>query len=188
MNYKILLLLELINVCLGNIYSKCDFNYNMDTCIDNTLCQWCTNNITNISICKTNTECLYNSTECISNNQLLEVCNVLDIFISISLIFMLFGSIIYISYFSKKIIDKYFDIPSDNGEAIRTRNKEKAIILTIINVLLFIPTIVLWIIGSMIFLYYTIFLMLLIVLLTFTTTKKFIKKKIKKVHIHVLIN
>ena len=180
MNCKILLLLGLINICCGNIYSKCDFYYNMDTCIDNTLCQWCTNNITNISICKTNSECLYNSTECISNNQLREVCNVLDIFISISLIFMLFGSIIYISYFSSQIINKYFDIPYDNGEAIRTRKKEKAIILFIINVLLFSPPIVLWIIGSMIFLYYTIFLMLLIVLLTCTTTRQYIKKKNKK--------
>ena len=180
MNYKILLLLLFTNVCSGHIYSRCDTYNDLDTCIDNPLCQWCTNNITNVSICKTNTECLYNSSECISNNQLLEVCSVIDIFISLSLIFMLFGSIIYISYFSKQIIDNYFDIPSDNGEAIRTRNKEKAIILTIINVLLFSPPIVLWVIGSMIFLYYTIFLMLLIVLLTCTTTKKYIKKKNKK--------
>jgi len=180
MTCKILLLLGLINVCSGYIYSKCDFYNDLDTCIDNTLCQWCSNNITNVSICKTNSDCLYNSTNCVSNNKLNNICNVLDIFISISLIFMLFGSIIYISYFSSQIINKYFDIPNDNGDAITTRKKEKAIILSIINVLLFIPPIVLWIIGSMIFLYYTIFLMLLIVLLTCTTTSNYIKKKKEK--------
>ena len=184
MNYKILLLLLFTNVCSGHIYSRC-YTYNeLDTCIDNPFCQWCnvTNkiNMTKIGICKTNTDCLYNRTECISNNQLVKVCSVIDIFISLSLIFMLFGSIIYISYFSKQIIDKYFDIPSDNGDAIRIRSKEKALILFIINVLLFSPPIVLWEIGSMIFLYYTIFLMLLIVLLTCTTTRKYIKKKNKK--------
>ena len=138
MTYKILLLLGLINVCSGYIYSKCDFYNDLDTCIDNTLCQWCSNNITNVSICKTNSDCLYNNTDCVSNNKLNNVCNVLDIFISISLIFMLFGSIIYISYFSSQIINKYFDIPNDNGDAITTRKKEKAIILSIINVLLFL--------------------------------------------------
>ena len=183
MTYKILLLLLFTNICSGYIYTKCDFYDNVDTCIDNTICQWCSNNITNVSTCKTNSICLYNNTDCVSNNKLNDVCNVLDIFISLSLIFMLFGSIIYISYFSSKIINKYFDIPNDNGDAIRTRKKEKAIILTIINVLLFIPPIVLWVIGSMIFLYYTIFLMLLIVLLTCTTTSNYIKKKIKQVGI-----
>lgn len=182
MNYKILLLLLLsTNMCSGYIYSKCDFYNDLDTCIDNTLCQWCNItdkiNITNTGICKPNTICLYNNTNCVSNNKLNNVCNVLDIFISLSLIFMLFGSIIYISYFSSNIINKYFYIPDDDLEGIRTRKKEKAIILTIINVLLFIPPIVLWILGSMIFLYYTIFLMLLIVLLTCTSTGNYIKKK-----------
>lgn len=181
MNYKILLLLLFSNICSGHIYSRCDMYNELDTCIDNPFCQWCTINMTKIGICKTNTECLYNSTECISNNKLKQACNVVDIFISLSLIFMLFGSIFYVSYVSKLILDKYFDIPSDNGEAIRDRIKEKALILTIINVLLFIPPIILWIIGSMVFLYYTIFLMGLVVLLTCsTTTRKYIRKHNQK--------
>ena len=64
------------------------------------------------------------------------------------------------------------------GERERVGDTARAIF--IINVLLFSPPIVLWEIGSMIFLYYTIFLMLLIVLLTCTTTRKYIKKKNKK--------
>ena len=191
MNTKILLLLLFTNVCLGNFYSKCDSYNELDICIDNPFCQWCnitneqnmTNeqNITNIGICKTNSECLYNSTECISNNKLRNVCNVVDIFISMSLVFMLFGSIFYVSYVSKLILNKYFDIPSTDGDGMRDRIKEKALILTIINVLLFIPPIILWILGSMLFLYYTIFLMGLVVLLTCsTTTKKYIIKNNKK--------
>jgi hypothetical protein len=184
MNYKIFLLL-LTNLCLGDAYSSCDSYNELNTCIDNPFCQWCNvtkeQNMTNIGICKQNSECLYNSSECISNNKLNGVCNVVDIFISMSLVFMLFGSIFYVSYVSKLILDKYFDMPYDNGEAIRDRIKEKALILTIINVLLFIPPIILWIVGSMVFLYYTIFLMGLVVLLTCsTTTRKYIRKHNQK--------
>jgi hypothetical protein len=88
----------------------------------------------------------------------------------------------YISYIAKQIIDKYFDIPAiGNGEAMRERTKEKAIILTIINVLLFTPPLVFWIIGSVAFIYYSIIIMGLVVILSCSAiTTKYIKKNKEK--------
>jgi len=88
----------------------------------------------------------------------------------------------YISYCAKNILDKYFDIPSiGNGEAIIERTKEKAIILTIINVLLFSPPIIFWIIGSVAFIYYSLIIMCLIMILSCSTVStKYIKKNKEK--------
>ena len=64
---------------------------------------------------------------------------------------------------------------------MRERTKEKAIILTIINVLLFTPPIVFWIIGSVAFIYYSIIIMGLVVILSCSTiTTKYIKKNKEK--------
>ena len=73
------------------------------------------------------------------------------------------------------------DIPSDNGEAIRERIKEKAVILTIINVLLFTPPIIFWIIGSIAFIYYSLIIMGLVMILSCSNiTTKYIKKNKEK--------
>jgi len=196
MTNKFIALLYFANLCSGKMYSSCDEYQTLNSCIDNSFCQWCnvnttisnaiTNAITNTKynnaihnnsgVCKTNTECVYNSTECISNNQIAEVCNVLDFFVTLSLIFMLFGSIFYVSYFTKSVLDKYFDIPSDNGEAIHDRKEAKAFLLILINMLLFVPPIILWLINKVIFVYYTIIVMGIVILLSFTTiTKKYNK-------------
>ena len=200
MNTKLIIfnvLFLLTNLCQGHIYTRCDNYIQLDQCIDNPFCQWCNiSNKTNItyitysSICKPNTECVYNNSECISNNKLNELCNLLDIFISLSLIFMLFGAMFYVSYFTKNLVDKYFDIPIDNGEAIIKRGKEKVMILLIVNILLFIPPIIFWIIGSMAFIYYSIFLMGLVLILTCstTTTKYYNKNKHKQKSAYTQIN
>lgn len=126
-----------------------------------------------------NTQCFYNNTECVSSSQLNYMCSLFDFFIIVGLLFILFSSMVYISYIAKQIIDKYFDIPAiGNGEAMRERTKEKAIILTIINVLLFTPPIVFWIIGNIAFIYYSLIIMGLVVLLSCSTvTTKYVKKK-----------
>ena len=189
--HKLFTILFFTNLCSADMYSSCDEYNDLNSCINNSFCQWCNLNTTisktntNIKtnttpntygVCKPNTECLYNSTECISNNQIAELCNVLDFFVSLSLLFMLFGSICYISYFTKSILDKYFDIPSDNGEGIRDRKESKAFLLIIINMLLFVPPIVLWLINKYVFIYYSLSIMGLIILLSFTTiTKKYTK-------------
>ena len=196
MTNKLLALLYFANLCSGKMYSSCDEYQDLNSCIDNPFCQWCnmnttisntntkTNTKTNIKtsnyntsgVCKPNTECVYNSTECISNNQIAELCNVLEFFVSLSLLFMLFGSICYISYFTKSILDKHFDIPSDNRDGIRDRKEAKAFLLIIINMLLFVPPIVLWLINKYVFIYYSLSIMGLIILLSLTTiTKKYTK-------------
>ena len=136
-----------------------------------------------------NTQCFYNNTECVSSSQLNYMCSLFDFFIIVGLLFILFSSMVYISYIAKQIIDKYFDIPAiGNGEAMRERTKEKAIILTIINVLLFTPPIVFWIIGNIAFIYYSLIIMGLVVLLSCSTvTTKYVKKRRLKAHIHRLI-
>ena len=182
---KLFTILYFANLCSAEIYTMCDQYNNLNSCIDNSFCQWCTLNYSNTTlnttpntygICKPNTECLYNSTECISNNQTAEICNILDFFVSICLLFILFSSICYISYFTKKILDKHFDISNDNGDGIQDRKEAKAFLLIIINMLLFVPPIVLWIINKYVFIYYSLSIMGLIILLSFTTiTKKYTK-------------
>jgi len=94
----------------------------------------------------------------------------------------------YISYIAKQIIDKYFDIPSiGNGDGMRERTKEKAIILTIINVLLFSPPLVFWIIGNIAFIYYSLIIMSLVIILSCSTvTTKYVKKnKVKSAYTQI---
>jgi hypothetical protein len=185
----------------GNAHVCQQFN-SLSSCIDNPLCQWCntttdinnkllgnnsvangTNSVTNVNSsgsCNMNTQCFYNNTECVS--QLNYMCSLLNFFLMIGLLFILFSSMFYISYIAKNILDKYFDIPSiGNGEAIRERTKEKAIILTIINVLLFSPPIIFWIIGNIAFIYYSLIIMCLVMILSCSTvTTKYVKKNKEK--------
>jgi hypothetical protein len=94
----------------------------------------------------------------------------------------------YISYIAKQIIDKYFDIPSiGNGDGLRERTKEKAIILTIINVLLFTPPLVFWIVGSIAFIYYSLIIMSLVIILSCSklTTKYVKKNKVKSAYTQI---
>jgi hypothetical protein len=177
-----------INLCSANVCQQ--FN-SLSSCIDNPICQWCNsttsrNNETlkgnSSGTCNMNTQCFYNNTECVSSSQLDYLCSLFNFFLMMGLLFILFSSMFYISYIAKQIIDKYFDIPAiGNGEAMRERTKEKAIILTIINVLLFTPPIVFWIIGSVAFIYYSIIIMGLVVILSCSTiTTKYIKKNKEK--------
>ena len=173
-------------VCLTNahLYNGCD-NYNeLETCIENSLCQWCNNSVynkTTIGMCRTNTQCFYNSTECITNNNLNFICSLMNIFYNIGLLFILLFSILYVSFFMKKVLDNYFDIPN-NIDGIRDRTKIKVILLTIVNILLFSPLIIFWILGSLIFIYYYLFIMGAIILLScsLTTTTLFNYKNKKK--------
>ena len=198
-------------VTKGNAHTCQQFN-SLSSCIDNPLCQWCnttinTNLLGNISVtngnysvthslanvnnsgaCNMNTQCFYNNTECVSSSQLNYMCSLFDLFIIVGLLFILFSSMVYISYIAKQIIDKYFDIPSiGNGEGMRERTKEKAIILTIINVLLFTPPLVFWIIGNIAFIYYSLIIMGLVVLLSCSTvTTKYVKKnKVKSAYTQI---
>jgi uncharacterized membrane protein YhaH (DUF805 family) len=167
MNNKLIIfnvLFLLTNLCQGHIYTRCDNYIQLDQCIDNPFCQWC-NTINNTSICRANTECFYNSTECVSSNSLNNMCFTLNFFINLALLFILLASINYISLFTKKILDSYFDIPGNNGDGFQLRLKQKGFILTLINLLLFVPPIVFWIIGNIAFLYYFMFIMILILIM-----------------------
>lgn len=186
-----------INVTTKVNAHVCQQFNSLSSCIDNPICQWCnsTTSRTNETLkgnssgtCNMNTQCFYNNTECVSSIQLDYMCSLFNFFIMMGLLFILFSSMFYISYIAKQIIDKYFDIPAiGNGEAMRERTKEKAIILTIINVLLFTPPIVFWIIGSVAFIYYSIIIMGLVVILSCSTiTTKYVKKnKIKSAYTQI---
>ena len=192
-------------VTKGNAHVCQQFN-SLSSCIDNPLCQWCntttninTNILGNISVthslanvnnsgtCNMNTQCFYNNTECVSSSQLNYMCTLLNFFLMMGLLFILFSSMFYISYIAKQIIDKYFDIPSVNGDGMRERTKEKAIILTIINVLLFTPPLVFWIIGNIAFIYYSLIIMSLVIILSCSAvTTKYVKKnKVKSAYTQI---
>ena len=187
--YLSLLFFNLANLVNANVCEQFD---SLNSCIDNPICQWCNStsgggNSSDYSgnirgTCNMNTQCLYNNTECVNSRQLNYMCSLLNFFLLTCLFFILFASMFYISYGVKNILDKYFDIPSiGNGEAIIERTKEKAIILTIINVLLFSPPIIFWIIGNIAFIYYSIIIMCLVMIVSCSNvTNKYIKKKKEK--------
>lgn len=194
--YLILLFINLANLAIVDSAHVCEQFDSLSSCIDNPICQWCntTSNINtklfgnNSGTCNMNTQCFYNNTECISSKQLDYLCSLFNIFIMLGLLFILFSSMFYISYIAKSILDKYFDIPSiGNGEAIKERTTEKAIILTIINVLLFTPPIIFWIIGSIAFIYYSLIIMGLVMILSCSNiTTKYIKKnKVKSAYTQI---
>ena len=188
--YLILLFINLANLAIVASAHVCEQFDSLSSCIDNPICQWC-NTTTNINTkllgnssgtCNMNTQCFYNNTECVSSSQLNYMCSLLNFFLIMGLFFILFSSMFYISYIAKQIIDKYFDIPAiGNGEAMRERTKEKAIILTIINVLLFTPPLVFWIIGNIAFIYYSLIIMSLVIILSCSSvTTKYVKKNKEK--------
>ena len=186
-NFTVFLLLILNNADLTNshLYNVCE-NYNqLDLCIENPLCQWCNisnNNSTNstIGICRTNTQCFYNNTACITNNNVTLICSLMNLFFMLGLLFILLFSILYVSFFTKNLLDNYFDIPN-SIDGIRDRTKIKSTLLAIVNILLFSPLIIFWILDSIIFIYYYIFIMAAIILLSFSiTTKKLYNYKKKK--------
>lgn len=147
----------------AHMYNTCSKLKTLNKCIDNPFCQWC--NTTNTSICRANTQCFYNSTECVSSNSFNNMCFVLNFFMNLALLFILLASINYISLFTKNILDSYLDIPNTNGEGLQMRTHQKGLILTIINLLLFVPPIVFWFIGNIAFLYYFMFIMVLILIM-----------------------
>lgn len=185
MNIFPLFLFFINNIYLTNahIYNVCD-NYNeLDTCINNPLCQWCNNstsNKTTIGQCRINTQCFYNNTACITNNNVTLICSLMNLFFMLGLLFILLFSILYVSFFTKNLLDNYFDIPN-SIDGIRDRTKIKSTLLAIVNILLFSPLIIFWILDSIIFIYYYIFIMAAIILLSFSiTTKKLYNYKKKK--------
>ena len=187
-----LLFINNIYLTKAHLYNVCD-NYNeLEMCIDNPLCQWCNNSVynttsnkTTIGQCRINTQCFYNNTACITNNNLTLVCSLMNIFYKLGLLFILLFSIFYISFFTKKLLDNYFDIPN-NIDGIRDRTKIKVILLTIVNILLFSPLIIFWILGSLIFIYYYLFIMCFIIVLSCSiTTKKIYSYKNKNTYIQL---
>jgi len=205
--YLILLFINLANLAIVSSAHVCQQFNSLSSCINNPLCQWCNtttdintklfgnnsviNSITNVNnsgTCNMNTQCFYNNTECISSSQVNYMCSVLNFFIIMTMLFVLFSSMFYISYIAKQIIDKYFDIPAiGNGDGMRERTKEKAIILTIINVLLFTPLLVFWIIGNVAFIYYSLIIMSLVIILSCSAvTTKYVKKnKVKSAYTQI---
>lgn len=175
----------LFTLCNAELYEFCDNYKSLDTCINNPLCQWC--NTTINGTCSSNTQCFYNNTQCITNYDFNVMCSLLNIFFISSLLFILFGSIAYISYFTKTLLDKYFYTPNNDG--LKDRRKIKLLILTIVNILLFSPLIIFWIIGSIGFIYYYIFIMFMIILLSCTvTTKKIYKSNKSNKSAYIQIN
>jgi len=155
MNLSIFIFLSFISVNNAHIYSTCEEYNNLNSCIMNPLCQWCNSSNTTLNtsgICHPNTNCFYNNSNCISNNDFNYVCDVFYVFFIMSMLFVLICCNLYISYNTKKILDKYFD--DKQNDAINERYKEKALIITIINILLFVPPLIFWIIGSIAFIYY----------------------------------
>jgi len=170
MYFPILLFVSFISNSYGKMYSSCNHHRDTHNCIKNPLCRWCniSNSTTNITgVCNPNTQCFYNNSNCISNNEFNYVCNVFNVFLVMSLLFIVVACNLYISYNTKKILDKYFDNYKDiNDDGIHNNHtykyREKTLILTIINVLLFVPPLLFWIIDSVAFLYYFICVMSLV--------------------------
>ena len=111
------------------------------------------------------------------------MCSLLNIFFISGLLFILLGSIAYISYFTKTLLDKYFYMPNEDG--LKDRRKIKLLILTIVNILLFSPLVIFWSIDSIGFIYYYIFIMFMIILLSCCITTKKIYKSNKSAYTQI---
>ena len=189
---KLIPIFLFITITRAHIYNGCDIN-TQNRCLDKPYCQWCNNTkLDNISYsCRLNTKCFYDNKDCVTNIKFDRMCLFLTIFTNMVLLFILLCSICYISNLTRKIIDRYFDIPENNGEALSERYKEKALILTIVNMLLFVPSIVFWVMGNITFMYYFMFIMVLIIILGCSeTTNKYYRynKKINKKSVYEQIN
>lgn len=188
---SIFLFISLIGGIHSHIYDNCESLNKQSKCLETPFCQWCNNTKmgNNSYKCIPNTKCFYDNNDCVTNTKYDRLCVMLNIFTNLSLLFILFASMIYISSFTRTILDNYFNISEYNGEALSERYKQKALILMIVNMLLFCPPIIFWIIGSIAFMYYFMFIMVLIIILSCSeTTNKYYKKNKNKKNSYEQIN
>ena len=178
----ILLCVSFISNSYGQMYSSCNHHSDSYNCIKNPLCRWCniSNSTSNITgICNPNTQCFYNNSNCISNNDFNYICNVINVFMIMSLLFIVIACNLYISYNTKQILDKYFDNYKDINEdgiiiSHTYKFREKSLIIIIINVLLFVPPLIFWIIDSVAFFYYFMCIMSLVSIMYCNFLKKIV--------------
>ena len=159
--------LSLIVSANARIYPRCYHFKTLDNCIYNDFCQWCntTNNYLNNTNsteyrCIPNSNCFQNS-NCIRKHKYNNMCVVLNIFFNFVLIFILIYSVLYISTISSLIIKKYTNDNKDDG--IITRSADKNFLIILINLLLFGPLLIFWLLGKLMFVYYFIFIMILVI-------------------------
>ena len=167
-------LMSVLGLTNGRIYPRCYHYKTLDKCIYNDFCQWCNssvhkhnssvNNMTQYK-CMPYSKCLDNN-NCITNNKHNNVCMTLNIFVNFVLIFILMYSIIYISTVSSMIIKKH--INNNRVDAITTRNSDVRYLTVLINLLLFGPLIIFWVLGKFLFVYYFLFIMLMVIFVSCT--------------------
>ena len=162
----------------ARIYPRCYHFKTLDSCIYNDFCQWC--NTSDVSINRTNIteyKCIPNSncfenSNCIRKHRYNNMCITLNIFLNFVLIFILIYSVLYISTISSLIINKYTNDNKNDG--IITRSADKRFLIILINLLLFGPLLIFWLLGKLMFVYYFIFIMILVI---FVSTASQLKKK-----------
>ena len=166
-----------------HVFSGCHLHTEKYKCLNNDFCQWCNNtdkssNITNI--CRPNTKCLINNNGCEVNTKHKAVCMTIALFVNLALLFILLVSLVYISNFIRRTLDNYFHETTVGSEGIGTYVKQKALILTVVDSLLFIPPVIFWFLGNIAFLYWFMFIMCLVLILSCseTTYKTYNKKEI----------
>ena len=179
-----LIVFLLAQMTSGHVFSSCHIHTDKYKCLNNDFCQWCNNtdktsNITNI--CRPNTKCLYNNNGCEVNTKHKNVCMTITIFVNLALLFILIVSLVYISNFIRRILNSYFYESTIIHEGVSTHVKQKALVLTIVDSLLFIPPVIFWFIGSVAFLYWFMFIMTLVLILSCSesTYKTYNKKEVK---------
>lgn len=166
-----------------HVFSGCHLHTEKYKCLNNDFCQWCNNtdkssNITNI--CRPNTKCLINNNGCEVNTKHKAVCMTIALFVNLALLFILLVSLVYISNFIRRTLDNYFHETTVGSEGIGNYVKQKALILTVVDSLLFIPPVIFWFLGNIAFLYWFMFIMCLVLILSCseTTYKTYNKKEI----------
>ena len=171
-------LFSIINTVYGRIYPRCYHYKTLDNRIYNDFCQWCNisdhkhnSSITNMTQykCMPYSKCLDNN-NCITNNKHNNVCLILNIFANFVLIFILMYSIIYISTVSSMIIKKH--INNNRVDGITTRNSDVRYLTALINLLLFGPLLIFWVLGKFLFVYYFLFIMLMVIFVSCTAQLK----------------
>ena len=189
-----LLLFTNLNFTDARVYGKCSNHLIKKKCLNDGMCQWCnhtktiiSNNITrNITgVCSINTKCLYNDSNCINSSKFKAMCVTVNIFFSLCLIFILLASMIYISSFTKRVLNNYYNnitvVNSNIHDGINDYVKQKALIITIVDLFVFVPPVIFWCIGSIAFLYWFIFIMMIVILLSCSeTTNDYYKRKVEK--------
>ena len=184
LKFSNLIVFLFIQIAGAHVFSTCHTHDERSKCLANDFCQWC--NSTDMSlnrthICRPNTKCLFSNNECEVNNKHQRICMTINIFMNLSMFFILIVSLLYISHFTKRALDRYYAVATASEDGIETHLKQKALVLTIVDSLLFVPPLIFWIMGSIAFVYWFIFIMCLVLILSCseTTYKTYNKKEIK---------